>query len=663
MRGCLAVKSTLIAYMFVLLLLFAPVRQADGMTVKDLPALGSQPTARDINGESVPLYKASYALLISNADYKNGWPTLEHTGKELDGLALVLQKQGFTVRRVTDADSSQLYAVLREFLLNLIKEPDSRAIVFFSGHGYTTKAGMGYLVPVDALDPSKDEDRFRQRALPIIELEVLAKEASSRHVLFILDSCFSGSIFTSKSLNRPDAATEKVSQRQPYFLSAAGRQPVRQFVAAGGAGERLPESSQFIPLLVAVLEGTVTVSRDGYLTGKELGLWLEQTVPDVTGNRTHPHSDVIQDPRYVLGDMVFQLNAPVPAQALVQKATSKSAEARPPASVSAEAIPARTENSKYHTSVTPATADSAISGEYEVTYWREGDDIRAEVAGSVWMPPNYKGDASNEYAICGIQLVIASKNPSGDKWVRVASSETKDYRRTVMRSQPGVPIGPLHFVIKVDSQFDPDDAWLTIVHYSPTKGIFGNLNCDEMYTAMHQETYGLFVPRDIVDKVSRHADTCSMVDALATEFDDKPPLSVKSALTVCYQSPKIFVQLGGAEVKSSSKVPLMLQRLSLQIVPYKDHKWGNPILPVVRSVTFNPPIIVNPGQTVTLPPIDGGEFLITDEARTLITPPSRAIVDVALIVKSINDKALPIESFVPSYTGWLGKLQSGASGF
>jgi len=656
MRASPKVRAPIAVYSILLLFLVCLSHSAIGMTVKDLPALGGQPTARDINGDSVPLYKASYALLISNGTYKNGWPKLEQPGRELDALGLVLQKQGFMVRRVSDADSGQLNVALREFLFKVAKEPDSRVIVFFSGHGYTTKAGMGYLVPTDAPDPSMGENAFRELALPINELEVLAKETSSRHVLFILDSCFSGSIFTSKSFGRPDAATEKIALRQPYFLGA-GQKPVRQFLAAGGAGERLPESSEFIPLLVAALTGTTTISQDGYLTGKELGLWIEQSLPHVTGDRTHPHSDVIQDSKYVFGDMVFQVRGPVLTPVSSQKQANVAASSQPVASSTAPAAPGRSESPRYHAAL--SGTNFVLNGTYQVTYSREGDDIVAEVAGSVWIRP---GSKYTEDQFCGVQLLIARKRADGG-WEAVVESEIKDYQRTVKRADPGLPVGPLHFVLRVDPKFDPDDVWFVMKHYSPTKGLFGNQKCNETYVPIPQHADGLFLPRDIVGVSSRPIDTCATADALTTAFEDKLPLSIKSVVNVCYQPPRILVGLTAAEVKNNTQTAVLLEGLQLAIDPFKDNRSGKPIPSTQRQNLFIPPILVNPGQTIALPPLQAGEFLITDELRPLILPPAKAAISVLVHYKRVRDDGVALRAAAGSDTKFLGKLENGTSGF
>jgi hypothetical protein len=54
---------------------------------QDLPATGPQPWVLDEGGKRVPLYTASYALLISESKYPGGesrWRPLSHTAEEMD---------------------------------------------------------------------------------------------------------------------------------------------------------------------------------------------------------------------------------------------------------------------------------------------------------------------------------------------------------------------------------------------------------------------------------------------------------------------------------------------------------------------------------------------------------------------------------------------------
>jgi lipoprotein NlpD len=50
----------------------------------------------------------------------------------------------------------------------------------------------------------------------------------------------------------------------------------------------------------------VSKHSDGYVTSKEIGLWISQTLPSILPGQ-NPHSDVIRDTRFMFGDMVFEM--------------------------------------------------------------------------------------------------------------------------------------------------------------------------------------------------------------------------------------------------------------------------------------------------------------------------------------------------------------------
>lgn len=280
--------------------------------VKLLDPSGPQPEVISPSGRSRVLYDESHALLISVSEYegaaRGGWSRLPNTAWELDDVAEALRPHGFSVRRVYDPTGDELISELRRFVAQHGQKRNVRLLVFFSGHGYTNASNdFGYLVPVDAKDPQKNSFEFYSKALPIQQIDLLAREVLSKHALFLFDSCFSGSIFSMKSAGaRPESIGANPTDRW-QFLQGKSQDPVRQFIAAGSATEALPGRSSFVPLLVRALRYGTPSQADGYLTGKGLGLWIEESLPGLTGGRQNPQSGVIRDPALAFGDMVFQI--------------------------------------------------------------------------------------------------------------------------------------------------------------------------------------------------------------------------------------------------------------------------------------------------------------------------------------------------------------------
>jgi len=50
-------------------------------------------------------------------------------------------------------------------------------------------------VRVDAPNPNRDQNGFLDKAMGMRQIELYAESIQSKHALFLLDSCFSGSLF------------------------------------------------------------------------------------------------------------------------------------------------------------------------------------------------------------------------------------------------------------------------------------------------------------------------------------------------------------------------------------------------------------------------------------------------------------------------------------
>ncbi len=254
---------------------------------------------KDSSGQEIDLYKGSYALVIGVSNYTNGWHKLEGVKQDIAELGEVLIRQGFYVVVVEDPTRDQLLDSFSDFINRYGLNPDNRLLFYFSGHGYTAKQSyggeMGYIVPVDAPNPDKDFRGFLQKAIDMEQIEVFAKRIQARHALFIFDSCFSGSIFS-------------LYRAMPKNISYKIGKPVRQFITSGSADEEVPDQSVFFQLLVAGISGEGDLNRDGYVTGSELGSFLQDNVINYTNGAQHPQFGKIRHPYLSKGDFVFVLD-------------------------------------------------------------------------------------------------------------------------------------------------------------------------------------------------------------------------------------------------------------------------------------------------------------------------------------------------------------------
>lgn len=276
--------------LFFIVFLFIPTADANR---------GIQITYKDDTGKNHSfLYDKSYALLIGVSNYTNGWPVLPGVLKDIALVKEGLEKQGFETVVTIDPTRRELEDTFHNFITHYGKGKDDRLLIYFAGHGHTLKLEygeqMGYIVPVDAPNPNQDKDGFLAKAMDMQQIEVYAKRIRAKHALFLFDSCFSGSLFS-------------LSRAIPENINYKTQQPVRQFITAGSAHETVPDESIFRSQFLAALSGEGDSDKDGFLTGVELGEFLQKTVVNYSKGSQHPQYGKIRNPHLDKGDFVFQL--------------------------------------------------------------------------------------------------------------------------------------------------------------------------------------------------------------------------------------------------------------------------------------------------------------------------------------------------------------------
>ena len=251
--------------------------------------------------ETVELYSKSYALVIGNDSYRDGWARLGQARNDARKVAKALKARGFEVTLKIDLKSAELEGAFKNFFLNKGDDPNARLFVWYAGHGHT-EDGEGYLVPVDGALPSKRK-KFLSTALSLRRFGEFVRLAESKHVFTIFDSCFAGTIFNVARANST-----------PPQITRITTQPVRQFLTSGDAGQTVADNGTFADLFIEALAGQrrADPNADGYLTASELGAFLDSKMSNLTNNRQTPRYGKLQDKRFDKGDFVFQLASATP---------------------------------------------------------------------------------------------------------------------------------------------------------------------------------------------------------------------------------------------------------------------------------------------------------------------------------------------------------------
>ena len=284
------IEAFLIFFSFNALFPFHATADPRGISVKARTRAGE---TRDIK-----LYSGYHALVVGCGDYRAGWPKLPNPVKDAKEVASTLKKLGFEVKLLEDPDWATLRRSLHQVIAGPGRDRDKAILFWYSGHGHTLKeAGgrdLGYIVPVDAPNPDNDEIGFMGRAISMREIETLARRIRSRHTLMLFDSCFSGAIF------------QAVRAKPSRYIEEKVQKPVRQFITAGNEKEQVPDQSVFKTVFVqSIQDGYADRNRDGYVTGMELGDYLQEQVVNYSRGAQHPQFGKINDPKLDKGDFVF----------------------------------------------------------------------------------------------------------------------------------------------------------------------------------------------------------------------------------------------------------------------------------------------------------------------------------------------------------------------
>lgn len=245
--------------------------------------------------ETVELYGDSYALIIGNDDYTNGWPKLSNAIKDAELIAETLKAKGFQITFHKNLKSSELEEVFKQFFIVQGDDPSARLFVWYAGHG-ATLGGEGYLVPADA-PVLQEEAEFKFSALNMRRFGTFMHQARAKHVYAVFDSCFAGTVFNSQRALPPSAITRATTL------------PVRQFLTSGDDTQTVSDDGTFRQLFIRALtaEENADSNGDGYLTASELGLYLGDRVTNLTQSLQTPRFGKLRDKDFDRGDFVFML--------------------------------------------------------------------------------------------------------------------------------------------------------------------------------------------------------------------------------------------------------------------------------------------------------------------------------------------------------------------
>ena len=176
-----------------------------------------------------------HALVIGNQNYKH-LTKLKTPVADAKAVTEVLgQQYGFTVDLLLDETRTNIMLALAKLRRTMTSSKDN-LLIYYAGHGYLDEAtGTGYWQPVDA---ESDNDVYW---IPTDEITHLLKAIQAKHVLVVMDSCYSGSLLTrgdSGAMLPTGMEQDEWMRRMQYrrsrtVLTSGGEEPVAD---GGGSG-------------------------------------------------------------------------------------------------------------------------------------------------------------------------------------------------------------------------------------------------------------------------------------------------------------------------------------------------------------------------------------------------------------------------------------------
>lgn len=248
------------------------------------------------SGARAASFGKNYAVVVGIDDYDGQWQALRYAVADARRVAGFLEAQGYSVTLLLDGEAS------RESILGAFRQAaetlgeSDRFLFYFGGHGYTERLGnseQGYLVPFGSSGIGGMVGMEEVRSMSGLMNNV-------RHQLFVLNSCYGGTIGTLRG------AISMIQRDRSDYLDQITQRQARQFMAAGGPEQQVldggPNGLSWFThyFLEAVEDGAADLDGDRIVTFPEMQAYL---LPRASNATQTPTSGAL--PGHAFGEYVF----------------------------------------------------------------------------------------------------------------------------------------------------------------------------------------------------------------------------------------------------------------------------------------------------------------------------------------------------------------------
>jgi hypothetical protein len=184
-------------------------------------------------------------------------------------------------------------------------------LIYYAGHGYTEiqrNENRGYITGIDTphLDGTlQGYNGARLKAISMTEIRAPLERAPAKSILFIFDSCFSGTIFTNRAGN--DRSRPLTSD----IVSQLMERPARDFITAGRSDQRVPAHSPIPGLFLAALNCAADPHGHGVISAAEIHTYVLDRVLQMPDINLTPQVGRLSNPDFAEGSFLFRVLKPI----------------------------------------------------------------------------------------------------------------------------------------------------------------------------------------------------------------------------------------------------------------------------------------------------------------------------------------------------------------
>ena len=248
------------------------------------------------------LYNNKFAVTIGINDYEH-LPHLDAAVNDATSIKNELVKKKFTnVIEILNKNATRprILTELYDRLPKMVGR-DDLLVFYFAGHGMTQKLSTGkergFIIPVE----SKRED-YTRTAISMQQIKGLCHRISAKHIIFIMDCCYSGQILYEGEIDLTikQNVNENLQSRRVIEILTAGtkNQTVMEMDSHG----------LFTKHLLNSIQGKADINRDQVITGMEIGNFLIKEVTKASNSKQTPVFSKIEGN----GDIYFFLKNTYP---------------------------------------------------------------------------------------------------------------------------------------------------------------------------------------------------------------------------------------------------------------------------------------------------------------------------------------------------------------